>query len=71
MGTMYDDVNAVCPYFKGSGERKVICEGITDECKTILAFNSRETRDNHRKLFCDHKYKNCEIYRAVEEKYDD
>jgi hypothetical protein len=71
MATMFDDVDARCPYFKGSGERKVMCEGITDDCNTILDFRNRESRNKHRELFCDRKYENCEIYRALEEKYDD
>jgi hypothetical protein len=71
MATMYDDVDAVCPYFNGGSERKIMCEGITDGCTTILDFKNRELRNKHRELFCNRKYKNCEVYRMLEEKYDD
>lgn len=69
MATMYDDVNAICPYFQGSEKKKISCEGITDGCKTTLEFRSGKERNQHRELFCNSKYRNCEIYKMLEEKY--
>lgn len=69
MPTMYDDVNAICPYFNSSDKRKISCEGITDGCKTVLEFNTQKKRDIHREIFCDARYQNCEIYKMLEEKY--
>lgn len=69
MPTMFDDVEAKCPFFKSSGKRKISCEGITDECTTCLIFISERKRNLHRNIFCDAKYKNCEIYKMLEEKY--
>lgn len=69
MATMYDDVNAICPYFQASEKKKIVCEGITDRCNTTLAFRSGKERDQHRELFCNCKYGNCEIYKMLEEKY--
>lgn len=71
MPTMYDDVHAICPYFHSSNKRKISCEGITDGCTTTLEFESQEKRNMHRRIFCDAKYKNCEIYRMLEEKYEE
>lgn len=71
MPTMFDDVDALCPFFKGSRQRKIICEGITDECTTILDFKTQEERNQHRRIFCDARYQNCELHHAIEEKYDD
>jgi hypothetical protein len=71
MPTMYDDVNAVCPFFRSSGKRKISCEGITDGCITSLEFNSGRKRDLHRKVFCNKKWQNCEIARMLEEKYEE
>lgn len=71
MPTMFDDVNAVCPFFKASDTRKVACEGITDDCTTILSFNSQNKRNQHRELFCDRQYQNCEVYKMLKEKYED
>lgn len=69
MPTMFDDVNAFCPYFQSSGKRKISCEGITDGCIITLNFETQEKRNTHRRIFCDAKYKNCEICRMLEEKY--
>ena len=70
MPTMYDDVNAKCPYYRTSGKRRITCEGITDMCVNIIEFNAKEYRNMHRRIFCDAKYENCEIYRMLEEKYE-
>ena len=69
MPTMFDDVDANCPYFRSSNSREIKCEGITDGCTTALKFNSHIKRDLHREVFCNAKYENCEIYRMLEEKY--
>lgn len=71
MPTMYDDVNAKCPYFRFSHERRITCEGITDRCVTQLEFKAREERNQHRNIFCDAKYTNCEIHRMLNEKYEE
>ena len=71
MPTMFDDVDAKCPFFKASGTRKVSCEGITDDCIINLMFISEPKRNLHRKLFCDAKYQNCEIHKMLMEKYEE
>lgn len=71
MPTLYDDVKAVCPFFRYSEKRKISCEGITDGCTTNIEFDCKEKRDLHRRVFCDSKYENCEIYTMLEEKYED
>lgn len=71
MPTMFDDVDAKCPFFKSSGKRKITCEGITDDCVTCLTFVSQHKRNLHREVFCDARYKNCEIFKMLLEKYED
>ena len=66
MPTMFDDVDAICPFFRNSEQRKIVCDGITDECTTQLMFIKREARDLHRKVFCNRKYKNCEVFQVLE-----
>ena len=66
MPTMFDDVDAICPFFRSSEKKKIICDGITEECSTHILFGRKEARDLHRKVFCNHKYKNCEIYAMLE-----
>lgn len=71
MPTMYDDVNAKCPYFLSSAKRRITCEGITDGCITHLEFQNTDMRNQHRRLFCNSKYKNCEVHRMLEDKYEE
>lgn len=71
MPTMFDDVDAKCPFYQSGGKRKITCEGITDDCKTCLIFISQQKRDLHRRIFCDDKYQNCEIFRMLMEKYEE
>ena len=71
MPTMYDDVNALCPYYKSSKQKEISCEGITDECSTNIKFKTGGQRDIYRRIFCDAKYKNCEIYKMLSKKYED
>lgn len=71
MPTLFDDVDAKCPFFLSSGKKKISCEGITDGCTTNLTFISQQKRNLHRKIFCDARYKNCEIFRMLEEKYEE
>lgn len=66
MPTMFDDVDAICPFFRGSDKRKVICDGITDRCTTSLMFSTKEERNLHRRVFCNAKYKYCEVYQMLE-----
>ena len=71
MPTMYDDVNAICPFFRYSDKRKISCEGVADGCTTNIEFETKSKRDLHRRVFCDSKYKNCEIHNMLKEKYDE
>ena len=71
MPTSFDDVEAQCPYFQYSQKKYIVCEGIIDGSTTKLEFNTKSKRDQHRRLFCDSKYCNCEIHMMLEGKYED
>jgi hypothetical protein len=60
-----------CPYFKYTRDKDIVCEGITNDCITISRFRPHNKRNLHCKIFCAANYKNCEIRRMLEEKYDD
>jgi hypothetical protein len=70
MPTTFDDVNAKCPFFGSSNNERIICEGVTDECISILKFDGKNSRMRHRAMFCDSNYEKCKLYKALEEKYD-
>lgn len=69
MPRTYNECLINCPFYKSMGLKSISCEGITDDCYIKLLFTSLEKRDLHRSIFCDNKYKNCEIYMMLEEKY--
>ena len=41
MPTMYDDVDALCPFFRESDKQKIKCDGLTDRCTTNLMFATK------------------------------
>ena len=69
MPRVYDVIYAKCPYFKSSGKKNIVCEGITEGSTIILSFDTKEERNEHRRIFCDNKYRNCELCRTLNEKY--
>jgi hypothetical protein len=68
MPTMFDDVDAKCPFFRESDKMKIKCDGITDRCTTNLMFATKKDRNLHRKVFCNDikKHKYCEVYQMLE-----
>lgn len=71
MYTRFDDVDAKCPFYKGSDDKRISCEGIVEESIITVSFSSKKNRDTQRRIFCDDKFKNCEVYRMLNEKYTD
>lgn len=66
----YDTCYAKCPFFESSGKKNVCCEGITSASTLNIRFVSEEERNKYRKIFCDDKYRNCEIFKILEKKYE-
>ena len=71
MPRTYNEGLICCPFYKSMAQKSITCEGITDDCIIKLLFTSPEKRDLHRKIFCEQKYKNCELYGVIERKYED
>ena len=63
--------DVVCPFFRNIRNRDILCEGITDDCITILRFKSYPKMKKHCEIFCCKKYDYCEISRILEEKYEE
>ena len=73
-GTMprnYDNIFAKCPFFLTSGKSNIWCEGITNDCSLCIKFVSEQKKKQHRRIFCDAKYQNCELFKTLEKKYED
>lgn len=71
MPTSYDYANVKCPYFVKSQKTKITCEGIIDGSVLLLEFFSGEKMYQHREIFCDNKYQNCEVCRMLDEKNEE
>lgn len=71
MPKTYNECVVQCPFFISCGKRNITCEGITDDCTTFLMFTSKQKRDQHRNIFCENRYKYCELYEVIERKYED
>lgn len=66
----------LCPFFREEDARKhkIICEGLGDARSMAWNFRNEDERQRIRQLeiFCQDRYKNCELYRMIlESKYDD
>jgi hypothetical protein len=71
MPTEYNDANILCPFYKRSAKQSISCEGITEDCILKTIFSSPRNMHLHRLLFCEGKYKNCEIFTMLEKKYEE
>lgn len=74
-GRQYDDVDAICPFFILSKPNSITCEGIKDKTSLTLSFRTDtgqsipKDRKDYRTKFCDKNYKDCKIFKLLEEKY--
>ena len=71
MATTYKDVDIICPFYKEHIKCQISCEGITDDSLIKLWFNSPKAKAFHQEVYCENRYKYCEIYRMLEKKYEE
>lgn len=60
-----------CPFFHGHVPTEISCEGILPDTTIKQIFPSKSARDRHEDIFCIDCYKNCEVYLAIIEKYEE
>lgn len=60
----------LCPFYKKHDGVVITCEGITDDSTLKLCFRNKIGERIQQKTFCEKAYKNCEIYRMINSKYD-
>ena len=71
MATTYKDVDVICPFFREQAAKYISCEGLTEDSIIKLWFRVQKSKELHSDVFCEGKYKNCEIYRMLEAKYEE
>lgn len=70
-GTNLDPARARCPFFRRSTNNSIICEGIVERSTMQWRFGRTQDRDLQFSVFCCKKFENCELHKAVLEKYQD
>ena len=71
MATNWRTSEVVCPFYRDGGDklagdpRRIGCEGITDQSRITLDFNTAAAAEQQRRIFCCGRYGSCEIFRAV------
>jgi len=67
----YECVGALCPYYKWEYINNIVCEG--SKYLAIISVVAQSERDKvfYRRRFCETKYDECPIYKAIIEKYEE
>ena len=52
-------------------DKEIVCEGITDKCKSALHFRGKRDKLFHQTTYCEKQYKKCEYYIMLMDKYKD
>lgn len=71
MPTQYEDADVKCPFFRRQTTVSITCEGLTEDSVIRLCFTSGKAKDLQARIFCEKRYKNCEIYTMLEKKYEE
>lgn len=76
MATRYDDVYVKCPFYLGSTEFTITCEGLNPSVVIENKFRGAngqkypKKRDAFKEKYCDCGYKQCPINQMLESQYD-
>ena len=66
------DKSAYCPFWKGTRNRTIYCEGPYKRTGVGLAFAKKAEFDRHRREYCySQGCERCRVYRCVMEQYED
>ena len=61
-----------CPFFKGHSAHEIRCEGIVDNSYLSLMFQKECDMRLQERIFCEGRYKNCEVCRMLlRDKYEE
>lgn len=72
----YGDGDVLCPFFIGSDDVSIKCEGLEDNMVTKNVFRTnkgnflRDKKNDYMNRFCKCKYEECIMYQMLEKKYE-
>ncbi len=70
MPSVYEDVDAKCPFYKRSNKNSISCEGIVSNSSLTIGYVSPKEKATQKRVFCNDRYQNCEIYQMLMQKYE-
>lgn len=62
--------SSVCPYYKWENRYKISCSGLADNSSIHLAFGLASDCKDHKMSRCRSDYKQCNVYRMLEDMND-
>ena len=51
MGTVYDDVDVVCPFYQSEKKMAIRCEGVSDAMVNISEYRTMADKKSHKEVF--------------------
>ena len=63
-----DSKYVLCPFYKDETAHAIRCEGLISEA-CVNNFQAPTQKKEHEKNICCKKYKECRLFKALEEKY--
>lgn len=54
-----------CPLYRKDDNRRLCCEGLTDECGLQVNFRTKQAKERHLQVFCTNRYSYCELFEAI------
>lgn len=68
----YKQVLIGCPYYRyDDGKQRITCFGIMDDSSLALIFRNKADYETQINVFCCQHYKKCEVYRMLNEIYEE
>lgn len=72
MSTGWNQWYVKCPFFlRDDGRKEIVCEGVGGGSTLKLCFQRKQDFLIQMETFCKEHYRNCEVFRAVMEKYQE
>ena len=72
-GGSFTQADVLCPFYLSDTENpsNIRCEGISYVNRLYLNFPHKRDKVIHMRLFCTEHYKDCGLFRTINEKYEE
>ena len=61
-----------CPFYKhDDGHNNIVCEGLVPHSSVNLSYQHIRDFKTQLLIFCSNHYKKCEVYRMLNQKYEE